>query len=71
MKVTEDHISSLQMQTSKTDVYIKIQVLDNEQEVACAMGKGHVVLPAFIFLKDVNPDDSTTETRRPSSRSCK
>ena len=68
MKVTEEHQVSLQLATSKTDVYCKLAVMDNGQEVASAVGKGHVVLPAIIFSKDVD-GDSNGGNRTPS-RSC-
>ena len=54
------------MSTSKPDVYIKLQVLDFDQEVMSAVGKGHVVLPAVIFARD--PD---MESKRAESRACK
>lgn len=63
----ENHLVSLQINTSKPDVYIKLQILDHEEELVSAIGKGHVVLPSFIFLRDNNGDESE---RRPSSRSC-
>ena len=53
------------MSTSKPDVYIKLQVLDFDQEVMSAVGKGHVVLPAVIFARD--PD---MESKRAESRAC-
>ena len=68
VKVTEDHLTSIQMNTSKTDVYIKLTVLNNEEEVASTIGKGHAVIPAFQFLKDINPEE---ELKRSSSRTCK
>ncbi|KAK3803170.1 hypothetical protein RRG08_067346 [Elysia crispata] len=66
VKVTEDHFASLQVNTSKRDVYIKLAVLDNEEEVISSVGKGHVVIPAFTFLKDITQDD--IDARRSSSR---
>jgi len=62
----ENHAVSLQLNTSKSDVYIKLQILDNEEEVCSLTGKGHVVLPSFIFQKDYNGE----EDKRPSSRGC-
>nr|XP_022294392.1 androglobin-like isoform X22 [Crassostrea virginica] len=64
VKVTEDHLSTIQINTSKLDVYIKLVILDNEVEVATSQGKGHAVIPSFIFLKDLDPN----EEKRPSSR---
>lgn len=67
-KVTEDHhLVSLQLNTSKPDVYIKLQVLDHDQELVSAIGKGHVVLPSVIFQKDFVAEESE---KRPSSRGC-
>ncbi|XP_060593126.1 androglobin-like isoform X19 [Ruditapes philippinarum] len=65
VKVTEDHLTSIQMNTSKSDVHIKLVVLNNEEEVASTLGKGHAVIPAFTFLKDINPDE---EPKRSTSR---
>lgn len=39
-------------------------ILDNEVEVATTQGKGHAVIPSFLFLKDFDPN----EEKRPSSR---
>lgn len=64
VKVTEDHLSTIQVNTSKLDVYIKLVILDNEVEVATTQGKGHAVIPSFLFLKDFDPN----EEKRPSSR---
>ncbi|NWX97622.1 ADGB protein, partial [Nothoprocta ornata] len=52
VKVTASHIATVQVQTSKSDVLIKLQVLDNEEEIVSATGKGHVIIPAFNFLSN-------------------
>uniref|UniRef100_A0A669P8W9 Androglobin n=1 Tax=Phasianus colchicus TaxID=9054 RepID=A0A669P8W9_PHACC len=52
VKVTESHIATVQVQTSKSDVFIKLQVLDNEEEIVNVTGKGHAVIPAFNFLSN-------------------
>ncbi|XP_078086616.1 androglobin [Mustelus asterias] len=44
------HLATLHLQTSKPDVYIKLQILDNDEEVAKATGKGHAVIPSFLFI---------------------
>ena len=67
VKVLEDHLTSIQVNTSKADVHIKLVVLNNEEEVASTRGKGHAVIPAFTFLKDINPDE---EPKRSTSRAC-
>ena len=69
MKVLEDHLVTLQMMTSKADVYIKLQILDHEEEIISAVGKGHVVLPAFVFQKD-NTGIVEEESKRSGSRQC-
>ncbi|XP_010282666.1 PREDICTED: androglobin-like, partial [Phaethon lepturus] len=52
VKVTASHIATVQVQTSKSDVFIKLQVLDNEEEIVSVTGKGHAVIPAFHFLSN-------------------
>ncbi|NXE75474.1 ADGB protein, partial [Cochlearius cochlearius] len=52
VKVTASHIATVQVQTSKSDVFIKLQVLDNEEEIVNVTGKGHAVIPAFNFLSN-------------------
>ncbi|KAM6323427.1 androglobin [Aegotheles albertisi] len=49
VKVTASHIATVQVQTSKSDVFIKLQILDNEEEIVSVTGKGHAVIPAFNF----------------------
>ncbi|XP_070569023.1 androglobin-like isoform X9 [Ptychodera flava] len=66
VKVLEDQIASVQLCTSKPDVYILLQVLDNEVKVTETTGKGHVVIPAFTFLRDREPGEEAP--RRSSSR---
>ncbi|KAM6086608.1 androglobin isoform 2-T2 [Theristicus caerulescens] len=52
VKVTVSHIATVQVQTSKSDVFIKLQVLDNEEEIVSVTGRGHAVIPAFNFLSN-------------------
>ena len=80
VKVTEDHLVSLQMATSKSDVVVRLEILDHEEVKTTATGKAHVVLPAFVFQKDPSPNTpavnsqtgaSEEETsRRSGSRMC-
>ncbi|XP_039914065.1 androglobin [Hirundo rustica] len=49
VKVTAPHTATLQVQTSKSDVFIKLQVLDNEKEITSVIGKGNAVIPVFNF----------------------
>ncbi|XP_052441580.1 androglobin [Carassius gibelio] len=50
VKVSSDHSATVQFQTSKSDVYIKLSILDHEKEVASSQGKGHVIIPVYCFL---------------------
>lgn len=50
IKVSSDHSATVQFQTSKSDVYIKLSILDHEKEVASSQGKGHVTIPVYCFL---------------------
>ncbi|NXN37217.1 ADGB protein, partial [Rhinoptilus africanus] len=52
VKVTASHIATVQAQTSKSDVFLKLQVLDNEEEIVSVTGRGHAVIPAFNFLSN-------------------
>ena len=73
--VNEDRLTSLQLTTSKNDVYIKLTIYDNGAEVFSTTGKGIAVIPAFIFLKDRSGGDAemtaTTIQSRPGSKTCK
>ncbi|ETE72859.1 Calpain-7-like protein, partial [Ophiophagus hannah] len=55
VKVTIPLIATVQVQTSKSDTMIKLQVLDSEEEMASSTGKGHVIIPAFHFLSSERP----------------
>jgi hypothetical protein len=69
--VSEDHLTTLQLTTSKSDVYIKFTVYDNGQEVHSVSGKGMAVIPAFIFLKDRNAEPAEASHSRPGSKTCR
>ncbi|XP_051867185.1 androglobin [Pristis pectinata] len=53
INVNATHLTTIHVQTSKPDVYIKLQVLDQEKEVAEATGKGQVVIPSFMFYQSL------------------
>ncbi|XP_026521814.1 androglobin [Notechis scutatus] len=55
VKVTIPLIATVQVQTSKSDTMIKLQVLDSEEEMASSTGKGHVIIPAFHFISSERP----------------
>jgi hypothetical protein len=71
--VNEDHMTTLQLNTSKSDVYIKFTIYDNGEEVLSVTGKGCALIPVFMFLKDrgdgTNPNEVQTSSR-PASKTC-
>ncbi|XP_066034990.1 androglobin [Chamaea fasciata] len=52
VKVTASQTATLQVETSKSDVFIKLQVLDNEKEIKSVIGKGNAVIPVFNFWRN-------------------
>jgi hypothetical protein len=69
--VSEDHLSTIQVTTSKPDVYIKLSVYDEGEEVVSVTGKGVAQIPAVIFHKDrLEGAEALTGRRdsRPSSK---
>ncbi|KAI0209587.1 Androglobin [Lamellibrachia satsuma] len=67
VKVTEDHLVSLQMATSKSDVVVRLEILDHEEVKTTATGKAHVVLPAFVFQKDPSPNTPAVNSQTGAS----
>ncbi|XP_071436997.1 androglobin [Pithys albifrons albifrons] len=55
VKVKAPHTVTVQVQTFKSDVLIKLQILDNEEEIKSVTGKGHAVIPVFNFLNNESP----------------
>ncbi|XP_078130170.1 androglobin isoform X2 [Sander vitreus] len=55
VQVTADVLGTIQFQTSRSDVLIRLSILDQEKEVAGITGKGHVVIPVFCFLPNKAP----------------
>ncbi|UJR30270.1 hypothetical protein I4U23_017808 [Adineta vaga] len=53
------HLASLQFTTSKSDVLMRLTVFDGSEEIVRVEGKGNVVLPAVLFLRDVTNTVST------------
>ena len=64
---------SLQLTTSKPDVYLKFTIYDNGENVFSVYGKGTAIIPAFTFLKDKNDpgNEQNPTTSRPGSKTCK
>lgn len=52
VKATAPHTATLHVQTSNSDVFIKLQVLDNEKEITSVIGKGNAVIPVFNFCSN-------------------
>lgn len=69
VKVSDEHLATIQLCTSKSDVRLKLSVLDNDEEVASCEGKGHAVLTAFIFLP--NSSSQVDATAHSISQFCK
>ena len=69
VKVSDEHLVTIQLCTSKPDVRLKLSVLDNEEEVASSEGKGHAVLPVFIFLP--NSSSEVDAAAQSTSHLCK
>lgn len=53
MQVTADVLSTIQFETSKSHVQIRLSILDHEKEVANTTGKGFIVIPVFFFLANI------------------
>lgn len=70
VKVTEDIVSSIQFKTSKEDVFVLFQVIDNGVEIYSCEGKGSVLLPAMLFYKDrlITTDETKNTLSSPNSR---
>ncbi|KAF6112550.1 androglobin [Phyllostomus discolor] len=50
VKAALQHPVTIQVRTSKPDVFVKLQVLENEEIAVSATGKGQALIPAFFFL---------------------
>ncbi|XP_056337396.1 androglobin [Danio aesculapii] len=64
VKVSSEHSATVQCQTSKSDVYIKLSILDHEKEVASCQGKGHVIIPVYCFLASNGSSVAQAEARQ-------
>ncbi|XP_036438197.1 androglobin [Colossoma macropomum] len=61
VNVSGDCIATVQFQTSKADVHIKLSILDHEKEVASKRGKGHVIIPVYCFSASNDSSGSADE----------
>ncbi|XP_043552789.1 androglobin [Chiloscyllium plagiosum] len=60
------HQATLHVQTSKPDVYIELQILNRSREVAKATGKGHAIIPSFLFASGTERSTTYVPSRKPS-----
>ncbi|XP_055005781.1 androglobin [Boleophthalmus pectinirostris] len=54
VEVTADVLSTIQFETSKSDVMIRVLILDHGKEVTRRTGMGHIMIPVFFFLANVD-----------------
>ncbi|UJR16262.1 hypothetical protein I4U23_003169 [Adineta vaga] len=47
------HLASLRFQTSKSDVLMRLTISDNNEELLRVEGKGCLVIPAILFMRNV------------------
>uniref|UniRef100_A0A674P1Q5 Globin domain-containing protein n=1 Tax=Takifugu rubripes TaxID=31033 RepID=A0A674P1Q5_TAKRU len=68
VQVRADVLATVQFQTSKPDVTVRLSILDQEREVISKTGKGHVTIPAFFFLanKDMKVTDGEKQDTSPT-----
>ncbi|KAG7239189.1 hypothetical protein INR49_029940 [Caranx melampygus] len=64
VQVTTDVLGTIQFQTSKPDVSIRLSILDQETEVASNTGKGHVIIPVFSFLANKAHTDENSQSQK-------
>ncbi|KAG8508913.1 Androglobin, partial [Galemys pyrenaicus] len=50
VKVALLHPVTIHVRTSKPDVFIKLQILENEETIVSTTGKGQAIIPAINFL---------------------
>ncbi|KAK2491236.1 hypothetical protein MC885_016393, partial [Smutsia gigantea] len=50
VKVALPHPVTIQACTSKPDVFIKLQILENEETIVSSIGKGQAIIPAINFM---------------------
>lgn len=50
MKAALPHLATIHVRVSKPDAFIKLQILESEEVVISATGKGQAIIPVFSFL---------------------
>ncbi|XP_068199432.1 androglobin [Antennarius striatus] len=71
VKVKSDVLGTIQFQTSKPDVMIRLSIMDREEEVISVTSRGHILIPLFYFLGDEAPssaDDTNLNQNAGSSQ---
>ncbi|CAF3372079.1 unnamed protein product [Rotaria sp. Silwood1] len=62
------HLASIHFSTSKSDVLMRLTVLDNNEEIVSVEGKGCVVLPAVLFMRTITNVVQPPPVSKPNSR---
>lgn len=57
--VTAQVLATLQFQASKSDVIVRLSIVDQERVMVSKTGKGLVVIPAFYFLANEGEQSNT------------
>ncbi|XP_041952167.1 androglobin isoform X1 [Alosa sapidissima] len=58
VKVNVDVLGTVQFQTSASHVHLRMTVLDHEDALTSATGKGQVIIPVFTFSADPDSEES-------------
>ena len=62
------HLVSIQFITSNPDVLMRLTVFDYQEELISIEGKGSLVLPAVLFMRNVSNTLTTNLVSRPTSK---
>ena len=62
------HLASIHFHTSKSDVFMRLTIFDNDNEVVSVEGKGTVILPAILFMRTAANAVQSQPSSRPSSK---
>ncbi|KAK7907784.1 hypothetical protein WMY93_016396 [Mugilogobius chulae] len=63
VEVATNVLSTIQFETSKSNVMIRLSILDHGTEVMSRTGTGHIMIPVFFFL--ANADEKTVNQDKP------
>jgi hypothetical protein len=62
------HLASIYFSTSKSDVLMRLTILDHDEEIVSIEGKGCLVLPTVRFMRTVTNVIQTQTTSKPASK---